>query len=175
MSNKHICIDLETFGVGRDAVITEIGYCVFTAEKPVAAAGVVVNLKSCTDLGFRIDPDTLKYRLRETPKAFNDEMFDGGQPIRKALETLSAAFLKHQPFTVFANSPSFDCAILTEYYNTLGMTVPWRFWQERDVRTLIKMTGHKHEKPITHVGKEDAIAEAKAVIAIAKKLKLEII
>lgn len=36
---------------------------------------------------------------------------------------------------VWANSPSFDCQILTHHFTYFGVTQPWKFYQERDVRT----------------------------------------
>lgn len=37
---------------------------------------------------------------------------------------------------IWANSPTFDCAILRYHMSKLHISCPWNFWQERDVRTI---------------------------------------
>lgn len=40
---------------------------------------------------------------------------------------------------VWANSPSFDCDILTHHFKYYGVHMPWRFYQEQDVRTIKRL------------------------------------
>src|SRR3546814_15230642 len=42
---------------------------------------------------------------------------------------------------IYANSPNFDCTIMESLYNDHGMTIPWDFRKERDLRTLCSMAG----------------------------------
>lgn len=42
-------------------------------------------------------------------------------------------------FEVWANSPTFDCAIIRNHYRAFNMACPWGYWQERDVRTIRKL------------------------------------
>lgn len=37
---------------------------------------------------------------------------------------------------IWANSPSFDCAILKHHFVQFNVTCPWMFYHERDVRTI---------------------------------------
>lgn len=41
---------------------------------------------------------------------------------------------------VWANSPSFDCDILTHHFKYYGINQPWMFWQEQDVRTIKQLS-----------------------------------
>lgn len=45
-------------------------------------------------------------------------------------------------FTVWANSPSFDCAILLHHFAHWDIVPPWKFYQERDVRTAKDLASH---------------------------------
>src|SRR3546814_10421074 len=48
---------------------------------------------------------------------------------------------KNRPYEIYANSPNFDCTIMKSLYNDHGMTIPWDFRKERDLRTLCSMAG----------------------------------
>lgn len=40
---------------------------------------------------------------------------------------------------VWANSPSFDCDILIHHFRYYGVNLPWKFYQEQDVRTIKRL------------------------------------
>src|SRR3546814_19572612 len=48
---------------------------------------------------------------------------------------------KKRPYEIYANSPNFDCTIMKSLYNDHGMTIPWDFRKECDLRTLCSMAG----------------------------------
>lgn len=39
-------------------------------------------------------------------------------------------------YEVWANAPTFDCAIMRHHFKQFSLKCPWAFWQERDVRTI---------------------------------------
>lgn len=121
-------IDLETMGTGVDAKITEIG----------AVCGDRTFFKEIDPASYAKYPqftetgDTLVWRLREgvaLPEPGE------GMHIVYALGSflLWAETCRYQ--TVWANAPTFDCAILRYHFDVFHFTCPWAFWQERDVRT----------------------------------------
>ena len=42
----------------------------------------------------------------------------------------------HQDYEVWANSPSFDCKIITYHFEQFAYSLPWKYYMERDVRTV---------------------------------------
>src|SRR3546814_3401051 len=54
----------------------------------------------------------------------------------KNLEMMFRDLTKNRPYEIYANSPNFDCTIMKSLYNDHGMTIPWDFRKERDLRTL---------------------------------------
>lgn len=78
----------------------------------------------------------------------------------------------------WGNGASFDCVILRNSYSLTGQPVPWQWWNDRDVRTIVelgKVIGFdpKRDMPFKgtrHNALDDAIHQAKYVSAIWKKL-----
>jgi len=68
---------------------------------------------------------------------------------------------------VWGNGSVFDISILEHAYKQLEMPIPWKFWNIRDVRTLLDMAEiNKKEVPfagIPHYALDDARHEAKLV------------
>lgn len=84
----------------------------------------------------------------------------------------------HKFVQVWGNGASFDCVILRNSYSLTGQPVPWQWWNDRDVRTIVelgKVIGFdpKRDMPFKgtrHNALDDAIHQAKYVSAIWKKL-----
>ena len=68
---------------------------------------------------------------------------------------------------VWGNGPSFDCTILAHALRVCGHDTPWKFWMERDVRTIVEaantlsgaMLARVHEG-MAHNAMDDAISQA---------------
>jgi len=131
MPPVQIHIDLETLGIRATSQILSIGAC-------------------CNDNHFYREIDLSHYddnftTDESTAKWWHDR--GGFQPTvesvspHKALTALGHWITDQlergqDEFEVWANSPSFDCAILRHHYSQYSLFCPWAFWQERDVRTI---------------------------------------
>ncbi|WP_236459807.1 3'-5' exonuclease, partial [Escherichia coli] len=109
-------------------------------------------------------------------REFSLQDFRGG-----SLSWLSEFIIKnanHKFVQVWGNGASFDCVILRNSYSLTGQPVPWQWWNDRDVRTIVelgKVIGFdpKRDMPFKgtrHNALDDAIHQAKYVSAIWKKL-----
>lgn len=47
---------------------------------------------------------------------------------------------------VWANGDDFDCVILTEAYRACDLVPPWKYWETRDVRTLLDLGNTRLER-----------------------------
>jgi len=160
---KHAMIDLETLGVGMGAPLFEIGLSFFDFENEVDGSRLI-----CVDImdvmwttGFCPQPDTLKWwRSQEYDPTANDRV-----SLSEALSETNRIFEEFKPDFVWANSPSFDCIILEQHYNALGMQKPWTYRQELDFRTIRWLAKQKGwtdttNRVVTHNGEEDANQQA---------------
>jgi DNA polymerase III epsilon subunit-like protein len=134
-------VDIETLGREPGCAIVEIGAVEFVAgpvvgddtDDPIGATfATSVGLESCQAAGLDIDAGTLAWWLEQDASA--REQLQGG-------ETLSRALRGFREFVqgtdeIWANSPAFDVAILEAAFEAVGLSVPWRYWQARDYRTM---------------------------------------
>ncbi len=131
-------IDLETLSTKNNAIILTIGAVKFNINKELDKTKQLymrINLQSCKNLKMHTDRSTVKW-WKEQSKEAQYEVFDHPDriDIKDALAALSD-FIKDSR-TVWANSPNFDCVILENAFNKCKMTVPWKFWNLRDSRTV---------------------------------------
>lgn len=198
MSND-VMIDIETLGTDQRAVVLSIGAIAFDAENPDAnmfeghpVAGdmpgqlpifyTALNFDEQLAKGRTIKADTLRWWMRQNADAqiaaFDTVEAtphqDGWMGETMALRSL-ARFIEFQMGStgkIWAKSPSFDLTILESLYRDFDDTPPWRYAQERDVRTIIDVAVipnpvGKHE-PI-----EDCLGQIKAVQDAYAKLRGE--
>ena len=134
---EHVMIDIETMGTKSFSSIISIGAVEFDIES--GKTGRVfycnVDLQSCIDAGLVMDADTVIWWMKQSELA-RSKLIDGGAlKLKEALSRFSE-FIKSDN-KVWGNSARFDLGLLENAYSKLGMDVPWKFWNERDVRTLV--------------------------------------
>lgn len=140
MPLRDLMIDIETMGTDTDAAIISIGAVRFDLETGDvgAFAHEPVNLHTSVDVGMKIDPGTVLWWLRQSREAQDSWNVDSPKSLVSGLSVLSTlAKMEGGVYQVWANAPTFDCAILRTAFTKTGITVPWKYYSERCVRTLI--------------------------------------
>lgn len=180
-----ISIDIETMSTAPNAAIASIGACRFA----IGGDGigdwigdtfhVHVSLASCQRHGLAIDAGTVLWWLGQDDNA-RSALIGGQQdaaPLVTALEAL-ANFIEatddggpEKP-TIWANGASFDLPILASAYRAVGMPLPWKYWNERDLRTLkaLRQKCRIAHAGIAHHALDDAVHQARLIQAIQKQL-----
>ena len=159
-----LMIDLETLGTKPNSVILSIGAVAFDENGIHDEFYVNVDLENSIALGFGIDPSTVYWWLKQDSVA--------GSVLGERLETVEDSINQLFCFIenihadeVWANSPSFDLVMLKNAYEKAGDKTNWNFWQERDFRTFLSLTGASRVCPsIAHNALEDAKAQAQTLI-----------
>ena len=130
-------IDIETMGSESFSSILSIGAVEFDINNGNTGREfyVKIDLQSCINEGLIMSASTVMWWLKQSKEARN-ELSTG------KLETLQNALLKFSDFfthdyQVWGNSARFDLGILENAYSKIGSKIPWKFWNERDVRTLV--------------------------------------
>lgn len=143
-------IDIETLGLEPGAAILSIGAVTFSESGLGDPFYEEVSLPSCQSAGLEIDAGTLDWWLNQSDQV--NSVLTGGQPLEEVLAEFTA-WLPATDREIWANSPSFDCAILEAAYQAVGREAPWTYEDKRDVRTIkslpiapdLEMEGNEHD------------------------------
>jgi len=168
MTNRCM-IDIETLGREPGCSIVSIGCCRFDAREVGETFGSSVSLTSCQDHGLEIDAETLEWWLSQSSEA--REQLLGGDDLPEVLRELNQ-FLADTD-EVWANSPSFDLAILEAAFNACGTSAPWEFYEERDFRTIKNLAiSHGIEQDgIEHDAVDDAVHQATVAASVLGEIQ----
>ncbi|HBN1709277.1 TPA: 3'-5' exoribonuclease [Escherichia coli] len=175
----HLMIDLETMGKNPDAPIISIGAIFFDPQ----TGDMGPEFSKTIDLdtaGGVIDRDTIKWWLKQSGEAqsalLTDEipLDDALLQLREFIDENSGEFFVQ----VWGNGANFDNVILRRSSERQGIPYPWRYCNDRDVRTIVELgkaidfdarTAIPFEGE-RHNALDDARHQAKYVSAIWQKL-----
>jgi len=134
---KHLMIDIETMGNDSYSSIVSIGALEFDIDTGKTGKEFYVNvdLQSCLDVGLIINASTVLWWMKQNDQARKDLVDRNVVPIKTALEDFSK--FCNTNYQIWGNSARFDCGILQNAYNKVGIPIPWDFRKERCVRTLV--------------------------------------
>ena len=175
----HLMIDLETMGKNPDAPIISIGAIFFDPQ----TGDMGPEFSKTIDLetaGGVIDRDVIKRWLKQSREAqsaiMTDEipLDDALLQLREFIDENSGEFFVQ----VWGNGANFENTILRRSYERQGIPCPWRYYNDRDVRTIVELgkaidfdartaTPFEGER---HNALDDARYQAKYVSAIWQKL-----
>ncbi|EPM8900410.1 3'-5' exoribonuclease domain-containing protein [Escherichia coli] len=136
----HLMIDLETMGKNPDAPIISIGAIFFDPQ----TGDMGPEFSKTIDLetaGGVIDRDTIKWWLKQSREAqsaiMTDEipLDDALLQLREFIDENSSEFFVQ----VWGNGANFDNTILRRSYERQGIPCPWRYYNDRDVRTIVEL------------------------------------
>ncbi|EON4392330.1 3'-5' exoribonuclease, partial [Escherichia coli] len=175
----HLMIDLETMGKNPDAPIISIDAIFFDPQ----TGDMGPEFSKTIDLetaGGVIDRDVIKRWLKQSREAqsaiMTDEipLDDALLQLREFIDENSGEFFVQ----VWGNGANFENTILRRSYERQGIPCPWRYYNDRDVRTIVELgkaidfdartaTSFEGER---HNALDDARYQAKYVSAIWQKL-----
>ncbi|EJH3407477.1 TPA: 3'-5' exoribonuclease [Escherichia coli] len=178
----HLMIDLETMGTNTNAPIVVIGAVFFDPQTgeigPVFY--IVINLTDAMNTGAVPDGGTIKWWLKQSSEARAAILTDQVK-LKDALSRFREFIneCSDEKFVqVWGNGATFDNAILRTSYERLDIPCPWRYHNDRDVRTIVEL-GKTIDfdartvipfEGVRHNALDDARHQAKYVSAIWQKL-----
>lgn len=171
--HKHVMLDKETLGTGPDAVIMSIGAVKFDLDSDAiddAGFYASVSIDSNLEAKRKVDESTLIWWLGQSAEA-QTVFHEPKQSLKTALTDFIDWFGDAQ--FIWSNGASFDIPMMVHAMSHFGMERPWAFYNERCVRTYKNLPGMKNvrvENPAKHNALQDALAQAKLVQAIQRKL-----
>jgi len=155
-------IDIETMDTRPSAVMVQIGAVLFDVDTGYISAPLLLDVDDTALLGGTTSRATVGWWARQG----GFQHTGAPMPVGTALRVL-ASFCAGVA-EVWAKGPAFDFPILDFYAERTEVPLSWKFYQVRDVRTIVSIAesmGFKvpHDK-VSHRADEDAALQARNVI-----------
>ena len=135
----HLMLDLETIGNKSNSALLSIGAVEFDIKTGEIGRQFYerVDLQSCFNKGLFANGSTIYWWLQQNDAA-RKEVVKGGDNISNVLSRLHTFMLELGDFQLWGNSARFDVGILENAFTACHFDeMPWKFRNERDVRTLV--------------------------------------
>ncbi|HAH0814007.1 TPA: exonuclease [Escherichia coli] len=179
---NHLSVDLETMGTNTNAPIVVIGAVFFDPQTgeigPVFY--IVISLTDAMNTGAVPDGGTIEWWLKQSSEARAAILTDQVK-LKDALSQFREFINEYSDekfVQVWGNGATFDNAILRASYERLDIPCPWRYHNDRDVRTIVEL-GKTIDfdartvipfEGVRHNALDDARHQAKYVTATIQKL-----
>ena len=162
----QVMLDLETMSQRSNASIASIGAVKFDTTGILDEFYTTVNIKTCKDVGLRIDKETVQWWMEQSKEA-RDMLKIGNVSIQEALDLFSDWFGR-KSLQVWGNGATFDNVIMESAYIATEKTVPWKWWDNRCYRTVksLIVVPEDERQGVYHNALDDAKHQARHLIKI---------
>lgn len=172
---QHLAIDIETLGTVPRSVILSIGAAFVDVQTGTIGPTFYRNITTESQRFTRVEnKDTIIWWSTQPTEARSALVVDP-QPLDYVLSDF-AAWVRNvagEDAKPWGNGASFDIAILNDAYAEIGQPSPWKFWNERCLRTLKNVVPKCSFPPFEgtpHNALDDAKHQARMVAALLQKL-----
>ena len=170
---RHLMLDLETLGTTPGCVVLSIGAVEFDLNGIKGEFHAHIDTDSSTALGLQVDARTAMWWIDQSKEAQNALLQADTFPIQDVLNAFNDTF-EWKDLKIWANGASFDFPILEATYKAASRTVPWKYYNQMDFRTMKNLVPKDsyellRVRPDTaHDALNDATAQAQTLINIIK-------
>ncbi|HBN7286081.1 exonuclease [Escherichia coli] len=178
----HLMIDLETMGKKSNAPIVVIGAVFFDPQTGEIGPTfyIVISLVDAMDTGAVPDGSTIEWWLAQSSEARSAILVDQVKLVDALIQfrEFINEYSDEKFVQVWGNGATFDNAILRTSYERLDIPCPWRYHNDRDVRTIVEL-GKTIDfdartvipfEGVRHNALDDARHQAKYVTATIQKM-----
>jgi hypothetical protein len=165
---NHYMIDIETLSTDTNAHVLAIAMVKFTEKEVIKHQVLYPDPEIQHNTGRKIDFDTIKFWLK-SPDLLKEIM----EKPTKSLSFCSAHLrwfidlTNYEQNIVWAKSPSFDLMIMRSLFSS--PMLPWKFSNERDVRTAYDKLTEKGIELTKPERAHDPLSDALAQVANVQK------
>jgi hypothetical protein len=157
---NHLMLDIETMGTKSYSAIVSIGAVLFDIE-----TGEIrdpyhqrICLTSSLNAGLTVDGDTVMWWLGQGDEA-RKSLIEFRAELKHALQGFKTFYDFSSLEAIWGNSPRFDCGLLQNAFDKVGLRTPWDFRKERCLRTLVSFAPHIKEQTDKPTNQHDALAD----------------
>lgn len=171
---KELMIDIETLGTNVNCPVLEIGAVVFVGADIIERNCYKLDLQQQFVKGRQPDWSTLNWWMGQDPRV--REMVFGGyrDDCFKALQQFNIFYNKHQPKRTWCKGLSFDLPIIESLMQDFDCTVPWKYYDTRDLRTFSALLGREGRSKAqdAHSAEADCLHQIKLLNGARKQYGL---
>lgn len=176
MIKNHVMIDIETLSTSSNAVIMSIGAVVFSpSEKTLGDRFYsVISVDSSLKAGMEVDKSTLDWWMKQSQEAM--KVLVEAKKTKKTLEDVLLEFScwwkKNDCEYIWAKGASFDFPILTNSYEAIGKSKPWKYYNEYCFRTLANLYPEIEHvfSGVAHNALDDSVEQAEHAFDIFSEM-----
>lgn len=165
---SDIMLDIETLGTQPGCIVLSIGAVEFDNALILRTFHAFIDPRDSAEYGLHIDAGTVMWWLGQSKEAQDAIVKMPPNPLIGSLKAFSEAF-EWGDKRVWCNGAAFDFPILAGIFKAAGLPIPWKYYNEMDLRTIKGLLGVTKWKAIqvkpalAHSALEDAVAQAKTV------------
>lgn len=160
LTGRHVMLDLETLGTGKQAAWLQVGMAEFwPEERRVSAwASWYVDVKSSFAAGRQVDPGALLFWLDDEKGAGPEarsrlvaglrdapSLVDVLRQVDDSFQTSNGrqgmGARREPPDGVWSHGAAFDLAMAEDTFQSLGRWTPFKYSSIRDTRTVFQLAG----------------------------------
>ena len=176
-SMPDVMIDCESMGLNPDAPVLSVGAVAFDRHKMIKGALFYANvdLRTSVALGSVIDADTVMWWMKQSDDArsvLTRSLMPAASALQKLSEFLTAECVETAGLKVWTCGDR-DCIWLSEHYRKANIELPWKYWKQRDYRTVRGL--HPSIEPdspgVKHNALDDAMAQVDHLFKIRRTLR----
>lgn len=140
----HVMLDLETWGTKPGSALRSVGAVTFDphGDERFAEQSYYANIsrESCEEAGLTVDQQTVEWWSRQSREAEN-ALLKEPKPLINAVAEFFAWWNWQNAVYVWSNGANFDEVLWRAASEAVGRTVPWKYWNVRDTRTIWHAAG----------------------------------
>lgn len=159
LSTLNAEVDLETFSTEDNAVIISIGAVKFDENGIIDEFFVNVNPADGKALGFDISADTLDWWKKQKEGVLKQSL-QNAIPLKDGIQQF-VDWYGNKSIPIWSNGSNFDLVILRHHFKHLGISCPYKYWDECCHRTIAKLDTDGSLKPKAEGDLHNALVDAK--------------
>lgn len=142
---NNVMLDIKTLSVSKNAAIISIGAVFFNPATGELGSEFyqTITRSSCESEGLEVDERTLQWWSEQSFEARAVLHDPDAIHIFFALQNFRQWILQNTPanqhIEIWDNGASFDCGIVDNACRRSAVKLPWRYENERDVRTIVSL------------------------------------
>lgn len=142
---NNVMLDIETLGTNKNAVIISLGAVFFNPATGQLGSSFywTITRESCEQYGLEVDESTVKWWSEQSEEARAVLTDPYAEELPLVLRNFAGWLWENMDdariVEIWGNGASFDNAIVANAYGRCGLKLPWRYANERDVRTIVAL------------------------------------
>lgn len=147
-----VMVDIETLGMGSDAVVSQMAYMAVPADDPeerISFDSYYLPIQPQIDAGRVLTWSTIWFWFQQDDKArlkFEQNIGEDSESLMAFVRSFCHKLTQVRqaakgPVEFWAKGPQFDMVILESLIRMCGETPPWEYNEVRDLRTMMALAG----------------------------------